>query len=174
MYTLVSAASMENRRRSSGHLTVRSSRTPLIQVTIPNVPDENHDESSSSTLPHEGVDNPTFHMECVTPTLTPQPNQHQGSPMFVFDPDCASLYSRIDSEFSRRGSSAVDDIFRRGSSAVSISALRTPVSSFGGTPFGTPLTAPSDKSSLTVPTITTSKCFLIKPYKTNFTPTIPP
>ena len=136
---------MQARRRSSGHLTVRSnaSKTPLIQVTIPNIPDDQKTETSGSEAQNEGVDNPAFHVESHTPTLTPQPNQPHGSPMFVFDPDCASLYSRMDGELSRRGSSAVES-----------ATLRTPVSSFGG---GTPLNANSDKSSLTVPTIVTSK-----------------
>ena len=144
---------MDGKTGSPGDLTVRSnnSRTPLIQVTLPNVPDE-QDGSPYSEPREEGVDNPAFHRGSVdiTPTLTPQPNQSRSSSIFVFDPECSSLYSR-------RGSSAVYS--RRGSYTLDTSNPRTPMPIIPRS--GSQGQNPSEKSSLTVPTITTSKNFLV-------------
>ena len=138
---------MEGQQGSPVDPTTRNnhSRTPLIHVTLPNIPDDQTDDSPYSDSRDEGLDNPAFHRGSidVTPTLTPQPNLPQNSPMFVFDPECSSLYSR-------QGSASVYS--RRGSSNLDVSNPRTPyaVSRRGSG-------QPSDKSSLTVPTIVTSK-----------------
>ena len=138
---------MEGQQGSPVDPTTRNnhSRTPLIHVTLPNIPDDQTDDSPYSDARDDGLDNPAFHRGSidVTPTLTPQPNLPQNSPMFVFDPECSSLYSR-------QGSASVYS--RRGSSNLDVSNPRTPyaVSRRGSG-------QPSDKSSLTVPTIVTSK-----------------
>ena len=147
---------MESQQGSQEDKTTQNimSKTPIIQVTLPNVPSDQTDGSPYSDPQDDGLDNPAFHRGSVdiTPTLTPQPNLSQrNSPMFVFDPECTSLYSR-------QGSASVYS--RRGSSNLNVSNPRTP---YGVVPPRRGSEQPSDKSSLTVPTIVTSKnvCYYI-------------
>ena len=148
---------MEGDQGSSGDHVIRNtmSRTPLIQVTLPNVPSDQSDDSPYSDPRDEGVDNPAFHRGSIdiTPNLTPQPNlSQQNSPFFVFDPECSSLYSR-------QGSASA--FSRRGSSNLNVSNPRTP---YGQAP-RRGSDQPSEKSSLTVPTIVTSKNLIIFLYR---------